>query len=322
MNWLLSPTENFAKHMELGFDVALLVATLAVVVGLVGEYRKGSWWKQNLHIFEMLVLLGVAGEMLMETGAFWYSEKLQTIQSVAIAAAQERASNAARDASKLGVTVDGLDSFVTSKQAIAELRITELKGVVGANAVRESRLLSQFNADKDRFDKARSEALAGAAEAKQAQLEMAGALASERETGRKLQEALAPRSLSETDRLTLSSKLKVFAGQQYAASLPGNDLEARSLWVSLDKVLSEAGWQRVDPAGAKAGDPPAGIGLDLNSGIQVAVEPGSSNTTASAALRLAEGLVQAKVQSKAERVNPQFAPRPNVIVLNIGPKPR
>ena len=321
MNWLLSPTADCAQHMELGFDVALLVSTLAVVVGLIGEYRKGEWWKQNLHIFEMLVLLGVAGEMLMETGAFWYSEKLQNIQSAAIATAQNQANDAARDAGHLGVTVDGLHSFVTTKQAEAEQRLTELKGVVGDNAVREDRLVAEFNADKERFDKAKSDALASAAEAKKAQLEMATALASEREAGRKLQELLAPRELREAGAATLISKLKVFVGQQYAASVPANDPEARSLWNTLDKVLSKAGWRRVDPTGAKVGDPPAGISLDQGPGIQVAVEPNSSNTATLAALKLAECLNDAKLTSRAERVTPQFEPRPSVILINLGPKP-
>ena len=83
-SWLISPSESFAEAAEIACDIALLLATFAVVVGLVGEYRKGAWWKRNLHIFEVMVIAGVAGEMVTETGAFWYSLKLQTIQVEAV----------------------------------------------------------------------------------------------------------------------------------------------------------------------------------------------------------------------------------------------
>lgn len=74
--------------MEIAFSIGLFFTTLIVVVGLIGEYREGKWWKQYLHVFEMLVVLGVAAEMVTETGAFWYSLRLQSIEEAVIVAAQ------------------------------------------------------------------------------------------------------------------------------------------------------------------------------------------------------------------------------------------
>lgn len=89
-NWLISPSKSFAEGMEIAFAVGLFLTTLMVVVGLIGEYRKGAWWKRHLHIFEMLVVLGVVGEMFTETGAFWYSLKTQALAGFEIANATKK----------------------------------------------------------------------------------------------------------------------------------------------------------------------------------------------------------------------------------------
>jgi len=38
--WLTQPSKTFAESAEIGFEVSLIVSTLIVVVGLIGEYRK------------------------------------------------------------------------------------------------------------------------------------------------------------------------------------------------------------------------------------------------------------------------------------------
>ena len=80
MLWLVSPSRAFAESAEIAFDVALVVATVVVVVGLIGEYRKRGWWMQHHQLAELLVLVGVAAEVFAEAGSFWYSMRLQSIE--------------------------------------------------------------------------------------------------------------------------------------------------------------------------------------------------------------------------------------------------
>src|ERR1700685_3727841 len=91
---------------------------------------EGTWWKRHIHIFEMLVVLGVAGEMVTETGAFWYSLRLQAIEELEIVGAQQTANESAVQAGKLGVTVDNLHAFVAQKEGEADTQFRALKTYV------------------------------------------------------------------------------------------------------------------------------------------------------------------------------------------------
>src|ERR1700685_1282214 len=110
ISWLLSPSEAVAEGAEIGFDIALIISTAVVVIGLIGEYRKHGWWKRHEHLAEMLVLYGVVAEMLAESGTFWYALRLQAIEEAAISKATTDASNAITEAARLGVTYKNLDS--------------------------------------------------------------------------------------------------------------------------------------------------------------------------------------------------------------------
>jgi len=63
-------------------EVALLVTSMIVVIGLVGEARKS--WVAWHHVFAMLVIVGVAGELISDGLIFTSSDRLQTIQETEI----------------------------------------------------------------------------------------------------------------------------------------------------------------------------------------------------------------------------------------------
>jgi hypothetical protein len=72
-------------------EVSLLLASVAVVVGLYGESKADKWspapsrvtlWHK---IFVALVTLGVAGELLADGDIFLFSHRLQTIQDLEVA---------------------------------------------------------------------------------------------------------------------------------------------------------------------------------------------------------------------------------------------
>ena len=77
-------------------EIVLLVFGVLLVVGLIGEYHEA--WKKWLKMFEMLVIVGVAGELMADGGIFLFSKRLQTLADQEIAGAYERAAKANENA--------------------------------------------------------------------------------------------------------------------------------------------------------------------------------------------------------------------------------
>ncbi len=65
------------------FEILLLLFGVLLVVGLIGEYRESL--KPWVKVFEMFVILGVAGELLADGGIFALSRHLETIANGEIA---------------------------------------------------------------------------------------------------------------------------------------------------------------------------------------------------------------------------------------------
>jgi hypothetical protein len=80
---------------------ALLVFGLVLVVGIFGEYKKLPkrvllMWPAS--VFEMMVMIGVAGELMGDGGVFLFSRHLQTISDGELAVLNKEAGEARRDA--------------------------------------------------------------------------------------------------------------------------------------------------------------------------------------------------------------------------------
>lgn len=65
-----------------------------LVIGLVGEYSKSDKWKKHVRAFELMVILGVAGEVLSDAGVYIFSWHLQTISDNDVSAAQQKVTEA------------------------------------------------------------------------------------------------------------------------------------------------------------------------------------------------------------------------------------
>jgi len=80
-------------------EIILLVSGLVLVVGIIGEYAKSDRWKRHHRVFEVLVIIGVCGELLADGGVFLFSSHLQTISDAELAAVTKKAGEAGERAS-------------------------------------------------------------------------------------------------------------------------------------------------------------------------------------------------------------------------------
>jgi len=311
-NWLLCPSKALAQHMEIGFAVGLFLTTLMVVIGLMGEYRKGDWWKRNVHIFEMLVVLGVAGEMVTESGAFWYSLRLQGIEEAEIVSAQQMADDSAKEAGALGVTVDGLQNFVTQKENEADIQFKTLKGYVATEDARNASVVAELKNDRDTLDKARDDAVTSVAAAKKVLADMESELEAERRVREKMLAVMAPRDLSDAQVAKIGSTLKRFRGQQWTLTAYWDSKEPLALANRIFAALKSAEWQ-YDDEGSKS------MMLGGVEGVQVYVNPQASSGTKSAAVALVTALNAEGIGATSREQN---NPNPNdKLYVDVGSKP-
>ena len=75
-------------------ELALLLFGIILVLGLVGEYVESERWNKHLKLFEMLVIIGVLGELVGDGGVFLFSNQLQVISESEIADANKKAGDA------------------------------------------------------------------------------------------------------------------------------------------------------------------------------------------------------------------------------------
>ena len=79
-------------------EIVLLLFGVVLVVGLIGEYAESERWKKWVKLFEMMVIIGVAGELLADGGIFLFSRQLEAISEVEIAGLNKEAGEARRTA--------------------------------------------------------------------------------------------------------------------------------------------------------------------------------------------------------------------------------
>jgi hypothetical protein len=163
-----------------------------------------------------------------------------------------------------------------------------------------------------------SSRLAADAETARAQIAEANARALEAQLA--LEKFKAPRSLNSEQRENLIADLTRFAGQKFSGIVAGGIPDASKFWSELVATLTAAKWQLLPPAGDAAGNPPAGIPINPNVGVIIALPLGEEGTCGPPAIALATGLSNAGIAATAIRsANPQN--RNGVIVIAIGSKP-
>jgi len=131
----------------------------------------------------------------------------------------------------------------------------------------------------------------------------------------------APRKLSEEQQARLAEQVAAFEGQEYSALIPPAGIDVQGLWIELDRALTFGKWVRVDPIGAKVGDPIAGVSLNASPGVYMAYAPSRASDVGRAAAVLSKELNSAGIVASAGP-NDDAEKRPSVIVIVIGLKPQ
>jgi hypothetical protein len=100
-------------------EIALLGFGVVLVIGLVGEVAKSDKWKKRVRLFEMLVIIGVAGELIADGGVFLFSRHLQTISEAEYSGLNKQAADAYKQAEVARKEADSfeLDIAKAKKQA-------------------------------------------------------------------------------------------------------------------------------------------------------------------------------------------------------------
>ena len=118
---------------------ALLLFGIVLVWGLVGEYfadhKKKEYprFKKHKRLFELLVIVGVAGELFADGGIFVFSARLQTISDAEVSTSNERAGNAEKDAKYAGFFAARIG--ITKTQLSLQVEILHVTNLAFASTV-------------------------------------------------------------------------------------------------------------------------------------------------------------------------------------------
>jgi hypothetical protein len=83
MGALTSLSKEATSFCLAASELALLFFALLVAVGLIGEYKL-HWWNHRLWLFELLVAIGCAGELLADGGVFAFSRRLENLSNIEV----------------------------------------------------------------------------------------------------------------------------------------------------------------------------------------------------------------------------------------------
>jgi hypothetical protein len=134
MDTLLSFSKPAIDSGLIGSEYALLLFGIILVVGLVGEYATSEKWKKHVKVFEMLVIIGVAGELFADGGIFLFSRALQIKSDNEIREANAHALDAKNSAGLAAEAAARAQESVTAveKQADAlDIRLGAASGKLG-----------------------------------------------------------------------------------------------------------------------------------------------------------------------------------------------
>jgi hypothetical protein len=250
----LAALDNSRRTLEGSYERTefwLFIFTAFVVLGLVIEYRSGlrklftewpiDWTHAATMVGAILVVLGVAGELVTEYKASEFAGGLQALSRQTerllfseasdaeekIADDNNIATNAAKDAANLGVTVGTLHDFVNAKEGELDSQLTALKSFSNDEHRRAAATIAALTRDRADLAQARTDAQAAASSA---EIELA---AYRKET--------APRTINPEQRRQIDAAIKGKVGSVVVQSLPNRGEDTYSYALDIVDTLKAAG---------------------------------------------------------------------------------
>jgi hypothetical protein len=274
-------------------EIFLLIFGLMVAIGVLGESTKSEKWKKWHRTFEMLVIIGVAGELFADGTIFVFSRHLQTISDSELSAATIKAGDAKTSADTAAQDASRANSF--AEQAEGHARAANDKA--------------------DRFRLQIAQANERAAEA--------GKAAEDDKLARvKIEEKLSGWQLDSEGQKRLLTALKPYAKTTY--DLAVNPSEFKFMRV-LDTALSAAGWtwQKPKPPGSNSANGvlfealfAARAGLDFRSGLFIQIAESRKDDLGQAAAALVVGLRKEGIPAQGNiLLNPDADPSAIHIII-------
>jgi hypothetical protein len=278
---LSKPIASLALNLS---EIALIGFGLLLVFGLIGEYRESDKWKRWVKAFELMVIIGVAGELLADGGIYLFSSSLQTISDIELAQLNKEAGEARKSAGEAAERAATAESNLARAKADAESAKAMAKG----------------------FELRIAQANKQAAEANRI-------AEGERLARKKIEERLADRSLTDAQLRAIANKLKRFTGQEFRITTYWDSKEPLSLANRIYAALNLAGWKYLKH------EKWTGLFGGVE-GVLVYVHPAADERTRSACEALISALIEEGISSgRREKNDPQHPD--NTIDLNVGAKP-
>ncbi len=241
-------------------EYALLFFGLVLVVGIFGEYKKvpkrfARWPKE---LFEILVMVGVAGELLGDGGVFLFSHRLQTLEGADIQALDVKAEKAGSKATN-ALTKSGMALSQAGAANDAAKGAVDKSGKAVKTAANAMRLARGARQEADSFAKDINEAKRDALEAKTLLSEVrqlakeAQERASSAEKGtERLTTRFADRLLTDAQVQAIGAALKSFAGQEWEVTTYWDIPECINISNRILAALQIARWKYIPPEGFHA----------------------------------------------------------------------
>jgi hypothetical protein len=220
MGTVLSLSKSATSFWLEASEITLLIFGIVLVIGLVGEFAKSDTWKRRLRLFELMVIVGVAGELIADGGIFLFSRQLQTISEAEFAGLNKQAADAYKEAESARKEADSFERDIA--------QANERAAAANERAAKAEQHLGEANERAANAEKQAAKSNEIAERERLARLQ--------------LEARLAPRSLSPAQRDDLTNRLKPFSGTGLDIFIYGDTSEMLSIGLTLASVATAAGW--------------------------------------------------------------------------------
>ncbi len=242
-------------------ELVLFIFGIILVVGLVGEYKTPDPHSRRMKICEMLVIVGVLGELVGDGGIFLFSHQLQVISDSEISDANKRALDAKTSATEAAGAAKGAKEQSDKATSSSSNALTLAKGARKEADTFESDIVS-----------AKTQAASAASHLADALQQAANAKEEVLRVSRELARLKTPRSLSESQQEQIASKIKPFPGVPFDLWV-SSDSDSTALMQLMDMMLRSNGWifhkPEVENVGVMSFNDEAGI--VASSGIAIRI---------------------------------------------------